>query len=147
MSYYNENAARSKAQLKNMQDLVKKGICIFCPEYIREDKHKLELETTHWMVKRNSYPYKNTRLHLLVIPKAHVRVLSDLSKGAQQEFLAVVSRLEEKFKLKSYAVGFRAGDFRYNASSIEHLHAHLVVGDTDNPNHKPVRFKMSSRTD
>ena len=137
--------ARTKAQLKKMQDLTKRGVCIFCPEHIHEDDQPVLFKTTDWMIKENSYPYEGTKLHLLLISRKHVKSVSELSKAAQSDFLAVVDRCERKFKLTSYAVGFRSGDIHHNGGSIEHLHAHLVVGDTDNPKHNPVRFKMSSQ--
>lgn len=145
MALYNFKAARSKAQLADMQDLAGRGICIFCPEHITEDVNKLVLETDHWMVKPNSFPYKNAKLHLLIIPKAHVPTIQELPLKAQNSFLPVVSQLEVMYKLDNYALGVRAGDMRYNGGSIEHLHAHLVVGETDAAEFEPVRFKMSSR--
>lgn len=145
MSHYNNKSARSEAQLKHMQDLARRKICIFCPENIHEDKNKIEIETAHWLVKKNSYPYEHTKLHLILIPKKHVKTISELPTESMSEFLALVAACENKYKLASYAVGIRSGDMRLNGGSIEHLHAHLVVGDTNNPDHRPVRFKMSNR--
>lgn len=147
MSQYNPKVARTKAQLEKMEDLIKRGVCIFCPEHIHEDLEKIEIKTKHWVVKKNAYPYDHTKLHILVIPKAHVTTVSELPKQAQAEFVPLIVRCELKFKLNSYALGMRAGDMRYNGGSIEHLHAHIVVGDTDEPDYEPVRFKMSNRPD
>ncbi|MDO8591905.1 MAG: HIT family protein [bacterium] len=147
MSQYNPKVARTPAQLEKMKDLMKRGVCIFCPKYIHEDLEKVEIETDYWMVKKNAYPYEGTRLHILLIPKAHVSIFSKLPKPAQAEFVGLVVRCEKHYKLVSYAMGIRAGDMRFNGGSIEHLHAHIVVGDTDNPKHEPVRFKMSHRSD
>jgi len=144
MSQYNPKVARSKAQLEKMQDLIKRGVCIFCPEHIHEDSEKIQIETKHWMVKKNSYPYERTKLHILLIPRVHVSTVSKLPKAAKAEFVDLIAKCEKHFKLTSYALGMRAGDMRYNGGSMEHLHAHIVVGDTDDPNHEPVRFKMSS---
>lgn len=145
MALYNFDAARSEAQLADMQDLAERGICIFCPEHIQEDSNKLVLDSDHWMVKPNSFPYKNTKLHLLIIPRLHVSTIQELPVEAQNSFLAVVSQLEVMYKLASYALGMRSGDMRYNGGSMEHLHAHLVVGETDSAEFETVRFKMSSR--
>jgi diadenosine tetraphosphate (Ap4A) HIT family hydrolase len=147
MAQYHHQAARSKEQLEEMKRLAKQGICIFCPENIVQDTEKIELQTENWMLKKNRYPYENTKHHLVLIPKQHVKDISELSKTAQEEFLPFVARVAKKYRLKSYAVAMRSGDMRYNGGSIEHIHAHLVVGDTDDPNHQPVRFKLSSRPD
>ncbi|MBX4190474.1 HIT family protein [Candidatus Saccharibacteria bacterium] len=145
MSQYHHKAARSQDQLEEMRRLDKEGKCILCPEFIHEDIHDLEIETEQWMVKKNRYPYENTKLHILIIPKEHVKSVSELTKEAKESFLDVVSECERKYDLNSYAVALRSGDMRFNGGSIEHLHAHLVVGDVDNKKHQPIRFKMSSR--
>ena len=147
MKNYNTKVARSDAQLEKMDELIKRGICIFCPEHIHEDSEKIQIKTKHWMVKKNAYPYERTKLHILLISRVHVSTMSQLSKAAQMEFTQLIVRCEKQFKLVSYALGMRAGDMRCNGASMEHLHAHIVVGDTGDPNHEPVRFKMSSRPD
>lgn len=143
---YNDAAARQPEQLAKMKDLAKRDLCIFCYETVNsEADNPIELDETHWYVKKNDYPYKNTVHHWLVVPKVHVRSLSELPVDAQRDFVSVINRLATKHNLTSYAVGLRSGDMRYNGGSVEHLHAHVVVGDTDDPLHQPVRFKMSSR--
>lgn len=147
MSKYQFSAARSDAQRQEMERLAERNICIFCPENIHEDPNKIEIETKEWMVKKNRYPYEHTKLHLVLIPKAHIKTLSKLSKTAQAEFFPLISECENKYNLHAYSLGIRSGDKRHTSASIEHLHVHLVVGDTTNPDHEPVRFKMSSRPD
>jgi ATP adenylyltransferase len=146
MSRYNLNAARRKEQLRRMISLEERKICAFCPENIaKETTSPIQYETKHWMVKDNDFPYENTKIHILIISKKHVKSISELPKPARAEFLDVVSWIEKKYKLKSYAVGFRSGDFRFNGGSVEHLHAQVIVGDVSQPNYTPVRFKMSSQ--
>lgn len=146
MSGYNHKEARLPKQAKQMKDLAKRGVCAFCPENIyTETRTAIDVETDHWFVKGNDYPYERTKLHLLIIPKQHAATISHLSKATQEEFLPLVAQLEEQFDLMSYAIGFRSGDMHRNGGSVEHIHAHVIVGDTDDPNHEPVRFKVSSR--
>lgn len=144
MTKYNQQAARVPAQKAQMRDLESRGVCAFCPEHIsKETREPVELETRHWLVRKNDYPYKNTSLHLLLVSKTHVKSVSELSQPAQAEFLSVITKVEKKFGLKSYAVGMRSGDMHFNGGSVEHLHAHIVVGDSNAS--ESVRFKMSSR--
>lgn len=143
---YNHQAARLPEQAQQMQDLAARGVCAFCPQSIRnETKEPIEIETEHWFVKRNDYPYERTSHHFLLIPKEHVHTISELSAGAQEEFLTLSAKVEKKFALPSYAVAIRSGDMRYNGGSVEHLHAHIIVGDAEHPDDSPVRFKVSSR--
>jgi ATP adenylyltransferase len=145
-SGYNHKAARLPEQAEQMKDLAARGVCAFCPEHIHaESRNKVNLETDHWFVKDNDYPYEGTKLHIMLIPKAHVSTISELPKAARQEFLEVVSQIEKLHKLTNYAVAMRSGDPTRTGGTVEHLHAHLIVGDTDDPNHEPVRVKVSSR--
>lgn len=146
MSQYNIDQTRLKAQGERMKSLAARNICAFCPEHIRtETTSDIDIETDHWFVKANDYPYANTKHHLLIIPKEHAKTISDLSPAALQEFMPLVARIEKQFQLESYAVAMRSGDMRRNGSSVEHIHAHVIVGDTENPDHEIVRFKVSSR--
>jgi ATP adenylyltransferase len=145
MGLYHIKAARTDAQKADMEDLERRGICIFCPQNIGEDTNPLEVDTDHWMVKKNSFPYKNTSLHLLAIPKVHVKTMSAIDSRAQQDFFNVIKQCEEKFNLESYALVVRSGDMRRNGGSIEHLHVHIIVGDTENPDHEAVKAKISSK--
>jgi hypothetical protein len=57
---YNHAAARKPEQLNQMQDLAARGICAFCPEHIHtETRTKIDIETDHWFVKGNDYPYSH----------------------------------------------------------------------------------------
>jgi dihydrofolate reductase len=145
-SGYNLTTARSEAQRSQMAGLMQRGVCNFCPEHIEsEQKEPIELRTDHWVVKKNDYPYVGTKVHLLLIPREHVLTFSKLSKAAQRDFSNTITKAEQQWSLSSYALGMRSGDVRFNGGSVEHLHAHIVVGDTSDLQHEPVRFKMSSR--
>lgn len=142
---YNFDSARTSKQIAKMRHLKDSNICAFCPKYFTQfHDNPIEYETKHWIVSKNDYPYKDTKLHLLLVAKKHVRSVAGLSRVAQVDFLEVITYLEKKFNLTSYAIGMRNGDIRFNGGSVEHLHAHLVVGDVDSANHEPIRFKMSS---
>lgn len=143
---YNLSTARSEKQSGQMADLAKRGICAFCPENIsREQREPIELETDHWVVKKNDYPYDQTKLHLLFIPKEHVKTLSELSHDALLALPDIIVQIEKQWGLQHYAVGIRSGDMHRTGGSVEHLHGHIVVGDTEAEDHEPVRFKMSSK--
>lgn len=143
---YNLAVARSETQRRQMQELGNRGVCAFCMENIAtEQREPIELETNHWVVKKNDYPYKGTATHLLLIPKIHVTTFAKLTQDAQADFGATISKIEDKWQLVSYALGMRSGNMHRNGGSVAHLHAHIVVGDVDDPDHEIVRFKMSSR--
>lgn len=143
---YNYSGARVDAQLQRMKNLQSREVCAFCPQNItQETTSPIIFETDNWIVKENDYPYERTSVHLLLIPKEHKTTISELSPKAQAEFMKVISEIEQKYSLISYALAMRSGDMRRNGGTVEHIHAHIIVGDTDDPNHEPVRFKVSSR--
>ena len=146
MSTYNFDTARTPEQIEKMKVLEASNICAFCPEHFEEfHDHPIEFQTDHWIVAKNDYPYEHTTTHLMLFAKEHVSALRDLSRAARQEYMDVLARIEEEFNLPSFGVGMRVGDFRYNGGSVDHLHAHVIVGDFSDPaNHHKVRFKMSS---
>ena len=145
-SGYDLRHARVKAQTQKMRGLIDQGICAFCEEYFEKyHDNPIEFQTKHWIVSKNDYPYKRTKLHLLLIPKQHAAMVSGLSQDVRAELMEVLVEVENRWKFPSYAVGMRVGDPALNGGTVEHIHAHVVVGDNDDPEHEPVRFKMTSK--
>lgn len=145
MSNYNIDAGRTPEQIEKMKKLAAAGLCAFCRDHFDElHESPIEHETDHWLVSKNDYPYEHTKLHLLIISKAHVKTISELSTPAKAEFLEVVTWIEKLFALNSFGVGMRVGDFRYNGGSVDHLHAHVLVGTRERAGFEPVRMKLTS---
>jgi ATP adenylyltransferase len=144
-SRYNLEAGRSKKQVENMQELEAEGKCFMCYETLKGyENNRIEFETDHWVITENSYPYKNTTLHMILIAKRHVRALSDLTKAERADLTEAAVQVEQRWKLDSYALCMRNGDMRYNGASVDHLHAHIIVGERDPKLFEKVRFKVSS---
>lgn len=146
-SRYNFDNARHDEQSRRMQKLEQQGDCFLCLNTLKgmPEAGPPELENAYWYVKKNDFPYKDTSVHLLVVSKQHVSTLKELSIAAHNGFLAIVTECENKYKLDAFSIGMRVGDMRFTGGTIAHLHAHIIVGDTSNPNHEPVRFKMSTK--
>jgi diadenosine tetraphosphate (Ap4A) HIT family hydrolase len=142
VSLYFVGNARHADQAERMRELEAAGVCLFCSG---EDDPDVVLQERDWTVRRNAYPYRNTRLHLLVVPRRHVADLLDLTDTELAGFWSVGRALRERYDLTFYGLGARCGDCRYTGGTIEHVHVHLVVGDVDDPAHSPVRLKLSSR--
>jgi diadenosine tetraphosphate (Ap4A) HIT family hydrolase len=143
--YYLGNA-RNPEQLADMQALEAAGVCIFCPQHLAADPNqRLLYRTDHWSVTPNEFPYKETRLHLLLVPDEHVTDLADLSPAAQQDFWVVLAWVKLHFGLSFYGIAARNGASEYTGGTVRHLHVHVVQGDVDDPDHQGVRAKLSSR--
>jgi ATP adenylyltransferase len=143
---YNLEAGRSQAQIDDMKQLLEKGECFMCYKSLTQYKNnRIEFETKHWIVTPNAYPYKHTKLHLLLISRRHVSIMSELTKEERADFTDAIVEIEKRHKLKYYSVAMRNGDFRYTGASVEHLHAHIIVGDHESDEFEPVRVKLASK--
>jgi ATP adenylyltransferase len=146
MSLYCIENYRTADQLAEMRRLEANGICLFCPDALRSHAHqRIILETPHWSVTPNEFPYKGTALHLLVVPNEHVSDLLDLTPAARNDFWDALTAIRERFALKHYGLGVRNGDCKFTGATIAHVHAHVLVGDSNSADEVPVRMRFSSR--
>ena len=67
-----------------------------------------------------------------------------LTSEAQADFGQAISWIINNFNLTFGALGMRFGEMWYTGGSVAHLHAQVKVGDIENPEFSPIRFKMSS---
>jgi ATP adenylyltransferase len=102
-------------------------------------------ETPHWIVTPNRFPYGGTKTHLLLVPTAHVTDLLDLPAEAQADYWSVLGWVRDHLNLEYYGLAARNGDCRYTGGTISHVHVHVLVGDVEDPEHQPVRVRLSSR--
>jgi ATP adenylyltransferase len=137
---------RTEEQLAEMRRLEAAGICLFCPDALREHaQQRVVIETRHWAVTPNAFPYGGTRLHLLVVPVQHVNDLLDLDDEALADFWAAMREIRRQYSLDYYGLGVRNGNCSFTGATIAHVHAHVLVGDPDTEPEVPVRMRLSSR--
>ena len=143
-SFLNLSNARTPEQQELMQKIVADGVCPFCAEYFRKYHPKPVIkETNYWFFTENMSPYKGTRYHFIFVYKpAHISNPRELSPEALMDLFALLNAATEEYQIPGGAFFMRFGDTRYNGSSVEHLHAHLIMGDVDAPEHEPVRVKL-----
>lgn len=145
MPLYHPENHRAPDQLAEMRRLEAAGICLFCPPHLAGHAHqKVIHRTEHWSVTPNEFPYTGTRLHLLLVPDAHVADLLDLTPAALADFWTALAWVRDTHGLDYYGLATRNGDGRFTGATIEHVHVHVIVGDIDDEAHQPVRFKLSS---
>ena len=136
--------SRSENQRKKMEEILEKGICPFCPEFVDSfGPEKCIRKGQFWSLRENSWPYKGAKLHLLVIHNTHVEIIPDLKKEAWLELLEFVKHAEQIYKIKSGSLAIRFGVIGLNGSSVAHLHCHIIVPDTDAT--ERLRFPMGPK--
>lgn len=141
----NIDNARHEKQLEVMNQIDVDDVCPFCPDHLHEyHKEPILRSGEHWSVTPNQWPYKFTRLHLLAITNYHTESLSDLRPGSMDELLGHFQWAELTYQVAAGGLAMRFGDVKKNGATVNHLHAHFIVPDTNKPENEKVRFKISS---
>jgi ATP adenylyltransferase len=138
--------AREEEQRKIMEKIQKEGFCPFCPEhYEKSGLMPVIKRGKYWHIRKNRWPYQNTRIHLVVIYNTHAEKISDINPEAAKELFELAKWFEKKYKVLGGGIGIRFGDPRVNRATVNHLHAHFItakITDKNNPQYKPVRIKV-----
>jgi len=146
VTFYCFGNTRTADQLAEMRRLDAAGMCLFCPDGLaRHARQRILLQTRHWAVTPNEFPYRGTSLHLLLVPDQHAADLLELTEEVRQDFWEALAAVAREHNLSHYGLGVRNGDCRYTGATIQHVHAHVLVGDGDDPDAPPVRMRFSSR--
>jgi diadenosine tetraphosphate (Ap4A) HIT family hydrolase len=146
VSYYCLENYRTAEQLADMRQLEAQGVCLFCPAGLRSHtRQQILFQTRHWTVTPNEFPYPGTVLHLLLVPQQHATDLLDLDEAVRQDFWTALAAVRDRCGLGHYGLGVRNGECRFTGATIRHVHAHVLVGDTDPDHAAVVRMRFSSR--
>lgn len=127
-----------------MQKIIVDGVCPFCAEHFKKYHPRPILkETAYWFLTENMSPYAGTKYHFIFVYKpAHITTPNEITPEAFNNLFALMNAVVEEYEIPGGAFFMRFGDMRYNGSSVEHLHAQLLMGDVDAPDHEPVRVKL-----
>lgn len=134
---------RLPEQEKVMKQIERDGVCPFCPENLhRYHTEPILKEGAFWIITKNRWPYAGTVQHFLAISKAHVTNLTKLDPEAGKELVALFQEIAKEYNVRGGGMAMRFGGEGY-ASSVKHLHAHLIQPDIENPDHEGVKFPLS----
>jgi ATP adenylyltransferase len=133
-------AYRPDSTYRGVIDQIKKdGVCPFCPDYFSKyHKNPILKQGIHWLLTNNMYPYEGTKQHVLILHKAHIETLNEISPEAWTELKTLVDAFIKDVGLPGGTLLMRFGDTRYTGASVRHLHANLVSPDGENPDRKPI---------
>lgn len=116
---------RNYKQYYIMRQGFENGTCAFCT--INPELNVVVWEDDHMRVwhAHTSLMRKELKLHIMIVPKRHVRFLDDLTIG---EWISLGSATEFAKKHFGYTGGLfhaREGDMRNNAGTVPHLHINI----------------------
>jgi ATP adenylyltransferase len=140
----NMSNARTPEQIVLMQKIIADGVCPFCAEHFKKYHPKPILkETDYWFFTENMSPYAGTKYHFIFVYKpAHIKTPGELPPEALVDLHKLLDTAIAEYKIIGGSFFMRFGDYKYNGSSVEHLHAHLLMGDADTLGHESVRVKL-----
>jgi diadenosine tetraphosphate (Ap4A) HIT family hydrolase len=81
----------------------------------------------------------------LLVPHKHATDVLDLGDDVRHDFWTALATIRDRYDLRYYGIGIRNGDCRFTGATIEHVHAHVLVGDAERADEEPVRMRFSSR--
>lgn len=140
----NHTEARTEEQKHLMAQIEADGVCPFCAEHFRTYHPKpILMETEYWFVTENMSPYEGTSHHFIFVYKpAHTSSPKDISPLGAQDLFALISSLTDTYHIDGGSFFMRFGDMAWNGSSVEHLHAQLIVGKKKDTNAEALRVKL-----
>ncbi len=135
---WRQDYATNTAQGAKGQEDATEDICVFCT--LQKDKsldeQSLILKRYHYCyVILNRFPYNPG--HLLVIPYAHKKMLTELEEEARKEIMIVLNKtiqiLQDQLECQGINIGLNMGKAA-GAGIPSHLHWHILprwFGDTN----------------
>jgi len=140
----NKRFAKGKGEYEKVIDSIEKsGLCPFCQENFKYHKRSILKELGDWFLTENSWPYKDTSCHFIIICKNHKENFSDLSTKDFEDVKELVNFAIKKYNIKGGALALRFGDTDYTGATVCHLHFHLISPELDEQNKsKTVHFPI-----
>lgn len=129
-AYVNLRHARTKEQVEVMTQIIKDGVCPFCPDYLLKYHSKpIIKETRHWFLTENMSPYEGTAHHLMLISKRHFTMPGKMKATESKELFEITGWVTDKLKIHGGALLMRFGDNEITGGSVDHFHVHIIVGN------------------
>ena len=122
----NPRFAKSKEYGKVIHTIAAIGKCPFCPENFRYHKKPILKKNRGWFITENSWPYKNSQQHFIIISKNHKEKIQELKPADLQHILALATWAVKKYQIRGGALTLRFGETDFTGATVSHLHAHLI---------------------
>lgn len=142
-SYVNLKHARTDEQVKVMTQIQKDGVCPFCMEhFLKYHPKPIIEENEYWVVTENMSPYEGSVHHFLFVCKRHFTMPEEMSDEEKKALFDLIGSMVKKNNILGGSILIRFGDTRFTGASVDHFHAHLVVGDANDEEREGLRTKI-----
>ena len=136
-SFVDPKNARNGVYKKIIEHIYSTGKCPFCPEYFKYHKKPIFQRKNGWFLTENSWPYKNTRHHLIIIGAKHKENFFELTKKDFEAVAYLTRWAMRKYKIQGGAFAMRFGDTSLTGASVTHIHFHII---------SPAKNKKTNRS-
>ncbi|MFH1462255.1 MAG: HIT domain-containing protein [bacterium] len=124
--FVNTKNARKGEYEKVIKEIATTGKCPFCKENFAYHKKPVLQRKNGWFLTDNTWPYKNTEYHFIIIAEKHKEDFSELTKKDLESAAYLVNWAIRKYKIKGGGLAMRFGETDYTGASVNHLHFHLI---------------------
>lgn len=122
----NPRFAKGKEYRQVIGAIDKIGHCPFCPENFKYHKKPILKKMSGWALTENSWPYKNTEKHFIIISSKHKEALEELTARDFDAILKLSRWAVRTYKIQGGALALRFGKTDFTGATVSHLHAHLI---------------------
>ena len=123
----NKRFAKGKGEYEKVLNIIEnKGKCPFCLENFKYHKKPIFKKIGTWFLTENSWPYKNSEHHLLIINTKHKEYFNELTKKDWESLRLLTNLAIKKYKLEGGAFALRFGNTDYTGATVCHIHAHII---------------------
>jgi diadenosine tetraphosphate (Ap4A) HIT family hydrolase len=123
----NKRFAKGKGEYEEIiSSIEEKGKCPFCPDNFKYHKEPILKKMDGWLITKNSWPYKNTENHLIIISEKHKEEFYELTISDFRAVKKLVNWANCNLNIKGGALSLRFGDTNHTGATVCHLHFHLI---------------------
>lgn len=143
----NSATSERKEYMNTLQKIVVGGFCPFCEQNLPiHHKPPILIKSAHWLVTPSMWPYKGSRHHFLFITRAHVEHAGKLSPAQWTDLHKNMQRITKKYRLNGATLMMRSGNTAITGATVNHLHAHLIVGGVRKKNAPEIKTVVGFST-
>lgn len=122
-----------------LNKILEEGSCPFCEENLLKHHQKpIIYKSKHWIITENSWPYKGTHYHFLFIPRVHVETIEDMSLEVWADLQKQYDKTVTERNVEGATLMIRSGHTNITGASVNHLHAHIIVGSARTKDTKTI---------
>ncbi len=116
---------------KVIEQIAKTGKCPFCKENFKYHKKPVYKRKEGWFLTNNSWPYKNTNYHLIILGDKHKENFSEITKKDLKSVAYLINWAIKKWKIKGGGIAMRFGETDHTGASVNHIHFHVISPKID----------------